>query len=104
MNTVEILTKAKQLIADPLNWTQGTYTEERDGNTCYCALGAIGKVTGSVWFDGVTNYHASKVLRSVVAGELKEGFTFAPYNDSHTHSEVMEAFDKAIALAQASGE
>lgn len=104
MNTVEILTKAKQLIADPLNWTQGDYTEERDDRTCYCALGAIGKVVGCNWWGDVHNGQPAKLLKTVVSGDLKEGETFAPYNDSHTHSEVMEAFDKAIALAQACGE
>ena len=103
MNTVEILTKAKQLIQDPANWTQGDWTEERDDHTCYCALGAIGKVVGCGWGD-VHNGQPAKLLKTVVSGDLRANETFAPYNDSHTHSEVMEAFDKAIALAQASGE
>lgn len=100
MNTVEILIKAKELIQDPANWMQGDYTEERDGHTCYCALGAIGKVIGADWWSAVFNTQASKILQAVVSADIKEGETFAPYNDSHTHSEVMEAFDKAIERAK----
>lgn len=102
MKTVEVLTAAKELIKDPANWFQGDYTKElEDGNTCYCALGAIGKVIGADWWVAVHNNEAHTLLKEVVAVDIKTGETFAPYNDSHTHSEVMEAFDKAIELAKA---
>lgn len=100
MNTVEILIKAKELIQDPANWMQGDYTEERDGHTCYCALGAIGTVIKADNWTEVHDGQPAKLLRQVVGDDIPANHTFAPYNDSHTHSEVMEAFDKAIALAK----
>lgn len=45
MTPEEILDKAADLIAEN-GWTQGAYREDRDGVTCYCALGAINEVSG----------------------------------------------------------
>lgn len=105
MKVSEVLTEAKALIVDPANWMQGDYTEVREGRTCFCSLGAIATVmmsypeSGVTWFGESTATPAARALRSVVGSSVQMHETFAPYNDSHTHSEVMEAFDKAIALA-----
>lgn len=109
MNTVEVLVKAKEIIQDHNKWMQGNYTN--GDRTCFCALGAIGEVTckaenGFTYYAEASNTKAAKLLRKVVDVELTaDGYTssvtFAPFNDNHTHAEVMEAFDKAIQLAQA---
>lgn len=99
MKTSEILTKAKQLIATPDTWLQGDYSTERDGVTCYCALGAIGQVMGAAWYGDVHAHKSANLLRDIVKDEVGEQ-TFAPYNDSHTHDEVMAVFEKAIYLAR----
>lgn len=107
MKTSEILIKAKELIANPVYWTQGDYSKEVNGVTCFCSLGAIGQVlfkdldSGVTWYGEVTGTQAADLLKAVVGCEIRTGETFAPYNDSHTHDEVMEAFDKAIDLAKA---
>jgi len=100
MKTSEILVNARALIANPLHWMQGDYIKEAENEpTCYCSLGAIGKVVGVDWYGEVNNMMAAKLLARVVEGEIPADHTFAPYNDSHTHTEVLVAFDKAIALA-----
>jgi hypothetical protein len=108
MKTSEILIKAKELIANPVYWTQGDYEKKNvDGTQCYCSLGAIGQVLFKYPNIGVTEYgevsvtQAAELLKAAVGREVHKHETFAPYNDSHTHSEVMEAFDKAIHLAKA---
>lgn len=100
MKTSEILVSARALIANPLHWMQGDYIKEAENEpTCYCSLGAIGKVVGCYWYGDVLNGMPAKLLARVVEGEIPTDCTFAPYNDSHTHTEVLAAFDKAIALA-----
>ena len=102
MKTSEVLKQAKALIVNPENWMQGDYTNNEG---CFCSLGAIAKVSLVDWMYA-GNQPATKLLRQVVNTEMKaEGFSpdvnFAQYNDTRTHTEVMEAFDKAITLAQA---
>lgn len=106
MNTVDVLVKAKQLIQDPLNWIQGNYTKMIDGRQCFCSLGAIARAATPdgepvVWFGESVDTQVARLLLQVVGNAVLEGHTFAAYNDNHTHSEVMEAFDKAIELAKA---
>ena len=106
MKTSEILIMAKERIVNPLHWIQGDYTKEVDGVSCFCSLGAIASVlfqdpdSGVLWYGDAISTTAAKLLRDVVVSELTMDQTFAPYNDNHTHSEVMEAFDKAIHLAK----
>lgn len=106
MNTVEVLTKAKEIISDPSNWIKKDYT---NGRGCFCALGAIAQAykgdNGFVYYGDSSGTPAGQLLKTVVKSELtaqgySESVTFAPYNDTHTHAEVMAAFDKAIYLAQ----
>jgi len=105
MKTSEVLIQAKALIATPEQWTQGDYEKVVNGKPCYCSLGAIGQVSfsnpdsGVTWYGEVGGTQAAKLLRQVVLHDLPPDHTFAPYNDSHTHAEVMEAFNKAIYLA-----
>ena len=96
MNTYETLIAAKELIKDPENWMQGDYT---NGKGCYCALGSLIEVAGV----GSHYEKAQFLLVEVVERELEVGETFSVYNDNHDHRKVMEAFDKAIALAKERG-
>lgn len=94
MKTSEILIKAKEVIANPENWIQGSYAIDKDNNTaygfnkntvCFCSIGAIQKVLGSNKLNKAENF-----LREAAGCNIVE------YNDEHTHSEVMEVWDKAI--------
>lgn len=90
----EILRKAKALIDSPKNWCQRAYKQWReDGSCAYCASGAIMEAGG-----GGRNITAWTYLKRLCDGSP------AGYNDSHTHAEVMQKFDEAIALAEAEGQ
>lgn len=97
MKTLDVLIEAKKLIQNPENWIQGDYSNEQ--RTCFCSLGAIAKVESVENWDSDSR-PAALLLRAVVADQLSKSYNFAGYNDTHTHSEVMEAFDKAIELAK----
>lgn len=90
MTAPEILRRAKALIADEQNWWDGC-GELGDRK---CTLSAISSIS---WPrpDALYNWKGEAAMHRVV------GESIGAFNDSHTHAEVMAAFDKAIALAEA---
>lgn len=107
LSTIEILTRAKALIQDPKNWTQGEYARSAEGipigerhprATCFCSMGAIRRVTGSSSNLFYKNLDALRAVEVVTCEPLSE------YNDSHTHAEVIAKFNEAIAAAKAAQE
>lgn len=100
MKASEVLIKAKTLIEDPKNWTQGVSARDEHGNevfdyhqaACFCSLGALGRIARGA------NFFASKAYLYRVMGDLVSSF-----NDNNTHEEVITKWDEAIALAQSEG-
>jgi hypothetical protein len=108
MNTVEILEKARELIIDESRWTREAYMRSADGEradedqmdvaVCFCGVGAIAKAKGQNPMDAAESYEAD-LLAQAIGG--REGIDFFDFNDTHTHAEVIAAFDLAIASAKA---
>lgn len=100
MTTAEILRAARDLIAEESRWTKrhaardhaGRPIQPTEPGACrFCATGALRKICGNN-DDGYSKAY----------GLLKESVSdkyVGEFNDTHTHGEVMEAFSKAIALA-----
>lgn len=96
-STLETLKAARKLIEKPENWTKHVLARDRKGKevdfsspdaVCWCSSGSI-QLANPNYID------ASEALASVCK-------TTIPYfNDSHTHAEVLAAFDAAIAKEQA---
>jgi hypothetical protein len=106
MTPVEILTQARDLIAQPGKWTQGWYARRADGKDCYwaddeascfCAVGAVEKTVGFDFIWSASHRKSYEYLREVVGGVVDR------FNDdpTRTQEEVVQAFDKAIELAKA---
>ena len=81
--TAAVLLKARALIEDEANWCQGAYQKE-DGRSCV-AMALMETTKDRIW---PTRAYSS--LCSAM-GQLPE-----IYNDTHTHSEVLAALDRAI--------
>lgn len=100
MKVSELLIKAKTIIENPENWTQEHLARDHVGYptdpnancaVCFCSVGALRKAH-IPWTD--TSYmDASRFLFTAMNGNVPE------FNDTHTHAEVMHAWDKAIADA-----
>ena len=89
MTTVEVLRAARALIDTPEKWWGGG----ENSGMGICAMLAVRRVTDKSWNP------ASRALIRAIGGDaghisLEPIFDF---NDSHTHAEVMAAFDAAIA-------
>ena len=106
MKPSEILLAAKEKINTPEKWTQGELAKNARGEkvprysetaVCWCSLGAICAVAESE--TAKVESRAESSLRQVVIQRIDI------WNDDpeRTHEEVMNAFDKAIALAQKEG-
>jgi hypothetical protein len=104
--TAEILQKARDLISDEKNWTQGDYARiGRRGvlpaaddhlpadADCFCAVGSICRVAGMTIREAEASAAWDFLNAEAEFGELHE------FNDSHTHAEVLDLFDRAIKRA-----
>jgi hypothetical protein len=104
MKPVDILIKARKLIEQPDQLIQGTYAMDQynmmvsavDSTACkFCSLGAIMRTcedSGLYETSEVDNapYLARRALHEVMG-------TVPTFNDSKSHSQVLAAWDQAIA-------
>jgi hypothetical protein len=93
LTPLEVLKKARELIADPTRWAQGDYERPGPCGTRFCMLGAV------YGYTDVGKEAANLLARAVGPGDRTEVVTF---NDTagRKHEEVLAAFDKAIKLAE----
>jgi hypothetical protein len=106
VQTVTVLEKAKELISKPEFWVKGSNATDSDGVSTaildpyacrFCMNGALLRVTG---FASPTKDYddARRTLYEVIPGnDQMHRFNDKPET---THADVMEIFDKAIALAR----
>lgn len=96
MSTVDFLTAARKKIENRKNWLQGSAYRTKSGKhqdvpTSHtfqrCAGGAMAEVGSPCKSD------AFKFLEKFMNGDIPR------FNDTHTHAEVISAFDSAIAEA-----
>lgn len=84
MTTRMMLIAAQSLIYDPKKWAQGPPPPGK-----YCALTAINEIGR----DNKSAYNLLVDLTGEPRGRL------SVWNDSHTHADVIDLFDKAIEAA-----
>ena len=95
----QLLIAARKLIENPKNWTKRSFARTRSGKVTYnthpeackfCAEGALIRAQRDF---------AGEVDLAVYALEKHVGLDvyLTHFNDSHTHQEVLNVFDQAIA-------
>lgn len=100
--TLSLLIAARQLIADPANWTTKVYARAKDDTSriptertaCkFCALGAVHHAMGHVSYEGTTR----SVTDALHLSARKMGAANVPeLNDKQGHGRVLAMFDSAI--------
>lgn len=109
----EILTKAKELIADPANWCQEGYSKDEIGRVTatylgcqWCAMGALWRICDITKTDRFHDHNKDGTiyLRKAAAEQAtSHGIgDIAHINDHLGHAAVMVMYDRAIALAKES--
>lgn len=106
MDQLEALKKARALLSKPGKWTTGAFARNRSGKslddgfaagaTCFCAMGAVEKVTGEPIY-GPLATQCDRTLRTVLV-DMGHGESIPEYNDSRRSvNSVLRLFDRAIA-------
>lgn len=83
MTTLETLKAARKSIENPERWTQGAFRS----NGARCAASALCN-TGA-------DMHSYTAAYTIMCDQV--GKSLIDFNDTHTHAEVLAAFDAAIA-------
>lgn len=98
MKPSEILTAARELISAPERLARGQYARDINGEgcssddenaVCFCSIGAIHRVGG--------DWDEKRFLRAEMDG------TIIDFHETHTHAEILSAFDRAIESAKEQG-
>lgn len=103
VDVLKTLRAARKLLTPRENWTTNVYSRRSPksqvsyfGNdpraTCWCMVGAFQKVLDTT--EGLDRI--ASLFDFSYEGSMTD------FNDSHTHEEVLAAFDAAIAKAEAS--
>ncbi len=87
MTVAEVLITARKKIEKPENWWDGHATDKILSEDYCCMFTALPSK------DLVESNLALVALSRIVGSVIT-------FNDTHTHAEVLDAFDKAIAMAQ----
>ena len=104
MTPADILRAAKARIATPERWTRGRMARDEDGNgvqsvsehaCAWCSIGAVEAETGASTSALV---RALRALNRAIDNKPIDDWNDAP---GRTHAEVLAAFDRAIAIAEA---
>jgi len=99
----DVLDAAADLLEKPGAWTQGDYARNRFGGklgdgrkpeaTCWCAIGALEKVTGSL----IGNHYAAPLIEVIGGNGRIDQWNDAP---GRTQSEVVAALRAAATSAR----
>lgn len=107
-NVAETLRAARAVIAEPEHWTKGAFARPSKSSSkevpvtnpeagAWCALGALRKV------DGPYEWQARATLaKAITNGKSTESEYVWKFNDAsrRRHPDILDAFDRAIALAE----
>jgi len=95
----DVLIRARERISVPERWTQRALARDISGApvmthsklaVCWCSMGAMRAEAGELLYRAALNFLTG------IKGECVH-----EYNDTHTHTEVLAMFDKAIEEAEA---
>lgn len=96
----KLLTRAKEIISDDLNWCQGTFARTEYGDTCspyedgadmFCSEGALKRASMEL---GLTRYEVDRAAtlldKACPNGDLWD------FNDSNEHAAVIAIFERVL--------
>lgn len=105
MEPRELLQRVRKLIENPHQWTQGAWARDGEGHPWtagpleradkWCLIGAIGVISTYI----PPTIRNKAVEAAITQLRLAGAKRIVDYNDSHTHSEVIDLLDRAIERA-----
>ena len=112
MTPKESLIAARALIQDEKNWIQRSYYSDADGNndcifeeaTCFCTVGALFRVNKREISGDDHKLPGARYLqraaRQILGTDNDSMQVVFDYNDTLNHPDVLDLFDRAIALCK----
>lgn len=102
--TVEILRNARSLIDSPEKWHQGDYGEFGASGEEYCkfcAFGALDASCSRLDAEQMVYSAADRALMAALPIAFQD-LSYVTFNDhpDTTHQDIMDLFDRAIAIAE----
>jgi hypothetical protein len=96
--TADVLRRARALIDSPEKWMRAAGMFDAP----YCVMGAVGAAERDMGLDPLLDFgfRARGAIRVVIGTRAIPKWNDAP---ERTHADVIAAFDRAIALAEAGG-
>lgn len=112
MKPTEILRDARKLIAEPQKWTTRSFARTASGEAvswgdpnavCFCSLGAIYKAADGQRDNNEFDVSCSRAKEALCDAITATGWVrdVINFNDAKNHEIVLSAFDRAIAIAEA---
>ncbi len=104
MQTVEILKAGRALIENPAHWAKGRFAfdchmeEVTPGSPDACSWCSVGALIKLVNYEDrfESRQHLEQAIRQIHSELPAYQGTLEYFNDTHTHSEVLRVWDKAI--------
>lgn len=96
----KLLKAARDTISDPKHWTQDANARTSDGQPTYASAPDADKfcMMGALYRQGAHAYHLMEAIKRL---QSQVSFSYIPaFNDNRKHSEVLDVFDRAIALKE----
>lgn len=102
----EVLIGAREIIADRERWTRERFCETAMGERC--AYDSVDARRWSAWAavcltSGAVGHAYREALFAFRDYGAANGQGIVTFNDEHSHAEVVEAFDRAIAALSSPG-
>lgn len=108
MNVLDTLIAARKVIERPEDWNQHSVHYTHEGHTTRCSRGAILQIIGPETSEEEELPFAEALVPHMpFGGQLGGAYSedaighLCEWNNSHTHAEVLAAFDQAIEAARA---
>jgi hypothetical protein len=102
----QIITRARALIADEVNWTRKALARDADGRLCawndaraaqFCALGALVRAASELIRDDYAAHSfAMEAARHLLTVNGRSGACLPMINDNEEHADVVALFDRAL--------
>ena len=105
----QIITRARALIADEVNWTRRALARDAAGRLCewndvraaqFCALGALVRAASELVRDEYSAHAlAMESARHLLSTSGRNGTCLPMINDNEEHAVVLALFDRALTNA-----
>lgn len=97
-DVLDVLIRARKSITNPINWDQGRYATNIEGEPLtFCAIGALQNAgTGNPFIENILVWEAEQVLLAMLPDNVSLSVELFNDGRGRQHADVIDLYDKAI--------